>query len=77
MTVYINAGHAHDLTTIRSIHFFLNNATTKWMFNDRKPWRFQLMVRNSAIKMDTESTFEIISMTLSLEVVVDGSKLMC
>jgi hypothetical protein len=65
MTVYVDADHAHDLVTRRSITgilVMLNNTTIRWILSVRRQLRHQIMdqnwwlqrlLRNSILKLDT------------------------
>jgi hypothetical protein len=80
MTVYVNADHAHDLVTIRSITgilMMLNNTPIRWVSKQHKTVETSTYGSELvASKIATELILEVRFMLRSLGVMLDGRTLM-
>jgi hypothetical protein len=80
MTVYVNADHAHDLVTRRSITGILvmpNNTPIRWISKRQKTVETSTYGSEFvASRIDRELILEIRYMLLSLGVALDGAALM-
>jgi hypothetical protein len=80
MTVYVDADHAHDLSTRRSIKgilVMLNNTPIRWISKQQKTVEISTYVSEFVASMiTTEIVLEVRYMIRSLGVALDGAALM-
>jgi hypothetical protein len=80
MTVYVDADHAHDLFTRRSItgiHVILNNTPIIWVSKHQKTVETSIYVSELVyLRIATALILEIRYMTQSFGVALDGTELM-